>query len=462
MREARTTRYFSSSVVLECYGTFTRAVIVHHVKKRITTNDMQGAGCPSLPGISPGNPIAFHLDMQELPATQYLGYGLNMTTDYIFPKKLEYTFTCLLKIQSSILRAYRLINLDPETAGITVGSTAYHTPKNVSVHDSPSVHSSYHAYSSGNAATSALERDASLAFSFLAVSLDVSDVIKEYKRFFATIGSHVITGITYGARFQMCISSSTNQSEVDSSFSAYVQTAFNGIVSAGSFDASIKETRQYQSFYAGMKKNVTIRGGNPQLAESLAHDPTNWDAFQLWSSTLLHRAEITNIQTQEIWNLMALDPNIAHAAESVRAAYMYIAAPPKHVHVTPVQFNVSSDWGTFTLLSPGALIEPDPDARGCCHGQVDIAEKAVGWNSGSKTPSIGSASFVIKNDGSPIHFHTSHGSGGGGPRQGLADVMMNGNTYTNHGITDDRWNTRWFYDCPVNPRYVQEIGDNAS
>ncbi|KAJ6573149.1 hypothetical protein DFH09DRAFT_1152398 [Mycena vulgaris] len=433
--------------------------------------------------------------MQELPATQYLGYGLNMTT--VSPLNID-------NIQSSILRAYRLINLDPETAEITVGSTKYHTPKNVSAHDSPSVHSSYHAYSSGIAATSALERDASLAFSFLAVSLDVSashsirrcfeeksqyalycinsthytvtlgnygaylnegsiqrcisglptpfvpspDVIKEYKRFFGTIGSHVIIGLTYGARFQMCISSSTNHSELESSFSAHVKTAFNGI--------------QYKSFYAGMKKSVTIRGGDPQLAESLAHDPTNWDAFQLWSSTLLHRAEITNIQTQEIWNLIALDPNIAHAADSVRAAYAYIAAPPKEVHVTPVQFNVSSDWGTFTLLSPGALIEPDPGTGGYRHGQVDIAKKSVGWNSGSKTPSIGSASFVIKNDGSPIHFHTSHGSGGGGPRQGLADVMMNGNTYANHGITDDRWNTRWFYDCPVNPRSVQEIGDNAS
>ncbi|KAJ7779117.1 hypothetical protein B0H16DRAFT_1659274 [Mycena metata] len=380
--------------------------------------------------------------MQELPATQYLGYGLNMTTV-----------------------TYRLIDLDPETAEFTVGSK-YHTPKNISVHDSPSVHSSYHAYKNGIAATSALERDASLAFSFLAVSLDASashsirrcfeeksqyalycinstqytvtlgnyNVIKEYKRFFATIGSHVIIGVTYGARFQM--------------------TAFNGIVSAGSFDASIKETQQYQSFYAGMKKSITIRGGDPQLAESLARDPTNWDAFQLWSTTLLHRAEITNIQTQEIWNLLALDPNIAHAADSVRAAYAYIAAPPKHVHVTPVQFNVSSDWGTFTLLSPGALIEPDPDASGCCRGQVDIAKN-----------------FIIKNDSSPIHFHTSHGSGGGRPREGLADVMMNGNvciilgqlyciplivvlqTYTNHGITDDCWNTRWFYDCPVNPRY---------
>lgn len=125
--------------------------------------------------------------------------------------------------------------------------------------NTPSVHSSYHAYESGSLAASALQNDTSLAISYLAVSLNASashsvqkcfqekaqyalynqntchysvsvkdygdhlnegslkrrinalpkpftpslETIKQYKGFFAMFGSHVIIGVTYGARFQI-------------------------------------------------------------------------------------------------------------------------------------------------------------------------------------------------------------------------------------------------------------------
>ena len=77
--------------------------------------------------------------------------------------------------------------------------------------------------------------------------------------------------------------------------------------------------------------------------------------------------------------------------------------------------------------------------------------------------------FVVINDGSPIDFYISHGSNGGQQGKGRATVIVENvsptiyltikfltlivsnqqNQYTNDQITDNNWNTVWFYQKPV-------------
>jgi hypothetical protein len=151
------------------------------------------------------------------------------------------------------------VKLQEPTRRLEIASVAYTVPGNVHVHNIPSVQSSFHVYNSGNLAAAALQGNTSLAASFLAVSLNTlashaiqkcfqdksqyalysqssshcslslrdygehldegnlkrrvstlpipfeasSDTIEEYKRFFATFGSHVIVGVSLGARLQV-------------------------------------------------------------------------------------------------------------------------------------------------------------------------------------------------------------------------------------------------------------------
>ncbi|KAK7444037.1 hypothetical protein VKT23_015434 [Stygiomarasmius scandens] len=57
--------------------------------------------------------------------------------------------------------------------------------------------------------------------------------------------------------------------------------------------------------------------------------------------------------------------------------------------------------------------------------------------------------FYVINDGYPIDFYISHGSGGGAEAKGNARVTMEGQTYINHSLTDDNYNTMWFYQKEV-------------
>lgn len=161
----------------------------------------------------------------------------------------------------------------------------------------------------------------------------------------------------------------------------YVKAAFNGILSAGEFSSSIKTSDLYRSFRESMQINIAVRGGDHERAALLMRDPSNWDVYRSWAETHLQRADLVGVQTQEIWNIMQIaeNPEIIDAAQDIREAYAYIVTHPA-IHVTPVQFTISSDWGTFVLLSPDAIISEDPNDKKDCPGTASIASKTVAWN----------------------------------------------------------------------------------
>jgi hypothetical protein len=72
------------------------------------------------------------------------------------------------------------------------------------------------------------------------------------------------------------------------------------------------------------------------------------------------------------------DTDIVNAAKSVQAAYEYIIAHPL-ARVTHVQLTVSSDWATFGLLSPEAIITEDPSAKKDYPGSTSFQSKTIGW-----------------------------------------------------------------------------------
>lgn len=128
-----------------------------------------------------------------------------------------------------------------------------------------------------------------------------------------------------------------------------------------------------------MEKTIAVRGGDPELGILLARNPSDLDIYHRWGATHLQRADLVGVQTQEIWYLMqsSSDTEIIDAAKSVQEAYEYIVAHPLP-HETRVQITICSDWGTFTLLSPGATITQDPSAEQ--NHSASIQSKIVSWH----------------------------------------------------------------------------------
>lgn len=129
-----------------------------------------------------------------------------------------------------------------------------------------------------------------------------------------------------------------------------------------------------------MQTAVAVRGGDHELATLLVRDPSDLDVYRSWVGTHDQRADLIGVQTQDIWSIMenACAPDIVDAARHVRDAYTYIISCPA-THVTHVEFTISSDWGTFGLLSPNANISADPAPQNY-PGTANIESRTVGWN----------------------------------------------------------------------------------
>lgn len=190
-------------------------------------------------------------------------------------------------------------------------------------------------------------------------------------------------------------SSSSQDSEIQSHFFTYVNAVFNGVLFSGEFDLTVKQTNDYRQFYAGMEKTIAIRGGNQELANQLAHNPSDLSTYQRWAATHLERADLVGVQALEIWHLMqsSSDTEIINAAKSVQDAYEYIVAHPVS-HVTHVQLTIFSDWATFGLLSPEAIITEDPSAKKDYPGAANIQSKTVGWHDPANISSLATLRLV--------------------------------------------------------------------
>lgn len=120
-------------------------------------------------------------------------------------------------------------------------------------------------------------------------------------------------------------------------------------------------TAQFQTFLNNMQKLVAVQGGDLNLAIEIGSDPTKYDEFVKWTKTVDTRSDLMNFQTVELWTLMkqAIDPELKTWANTIHDAYNWIVEHPQ-VYSTAALLYIESDWGEFGLLSPSAVIIPDP------------------------------------------------------------------------------------------------------
>ncbi|KAG6369322.1 hypothetical protein JVT61DRAFT_15041 [Boletus reticuloceps] len=435
----------------------------------------------------------------DLPAVDRLGYALNL---------LDITPFDIGAVDNHVIYARRLLRIDfNNVRDILIDGVTYSVPRDVSVTaDNQIVRGEYISYRDGREAASQFGADASFPLRYFAVSGTTSGAyaarksfleshqyaffsytegsygarlrdyaeslvevpliaglqgipipfdgsnettVKKYKDFFSGYGSHIIHNVNYGARYPLIVWASNETPAVNTMFNTNVKAKFNGIPSGGDFDSSVKAQAQYKTFEEYFQFLVTVSGGGDR--SKLANTDATYANYQEWIKSIKENSPgLLSFQVIEVWTLMKFSSSIElkNYADPLYDAFMWIVGHPD-VYKTAVSLDIQSDWSEFNLLSPSALIMPDP-ANPYPATNTVASDTRVQWGKEySHVYEKKTLRFFVINDGSPIDFSISRGSYAGGGIVGKAIVTMDGNNYTNNRITDNKWNTQWFYKAPV-------------
>ncbi|THU80323.1 hypothetical protein K435DRAFT_736321, partial [Dendrothele bispora CBS 962.96] len=256
-----------------------------------------------------------------------------------------------------------------------------------------------------------------------------SQVVQKYKDFFQRFGTHVIVKVNYGAHLQLV-------------------PDYDGIPSGGTHDFNIKSATSFKK-YQELKQHLnSIYGGDGTLAKLLVTAPT-YTTFEKWRDTSQPKTVLLSFVVEELWSLMkgSLNNEISAFGTTIQQAFEWIVNNPK-VHKTVVALIIESDWAEFGLLTPSAIIVMgDKIPEMTEHNEMKLTwGKEKSHKSGRQQ-----IDFYVINDGYPIDFYISHGRNGGGDGNGSARINMEGETYINDQLTDNNYNTMWFYQKGVSP-----------
>lgn len=159
-------------------------------------------------------------------------------------------------------------------------------------------------------------------------------------------------------------------------FNTDVKAMFNGIPSGGDFDASVKDQDQYDIFEEYFQFLVTISGGGDR--SKLANIDGTYADYQEWIKTIKeNNPGLLSFQVMEVWTLMkfANSSVLRSYADPLYDAFMWIVGHGE-IYKTAVTLDIQSgllvlyalveslttcsDWAEFNLLTPSAVILPDP------------------------------------------------------------------------------------------------------
>ncbi|KAI6038048.1 hypothetical protein EDC04DRAFT_2896911 [Pisolithus marmoratus] len=439
--------------------------------------------------------------VRELPAIDWLGYSIDLSRSPTMD---------LRAASASVLKGGRIIDFDisGNLRKVTINGVAYSVPGAVFISQESVVQGAFVSYATGNDAQKAFRANAGLPARYLAVTgtdaaiavahdrpficenqyafytftssvyaarlRDYDDLLNEgallrgveglpqqfngnnddvlaaYKSFFQRFGSHVIVNANYGARFQLGAWALNDNASVNAKFNTDVKAFFNGIPDGGEYDETVKSEAQYKIFLEYLQRLVTVVGGDAQLSSNLTSDPTSWNTYTQWSASVYTATPVLiSFHTTAIWSLMFAFTNVVlqSYANEISQAYTWILTRPR-VYKTAITFDIQSDWAEFNLLTPSAVILPDnaypyPAGTIASHSRVQWGKEY------SHDYKMQTLKFFIVNDGSPVDFSISHGSDGAGQGQGRAEALIEREQYLNDTISDNVWNTMWFFGAPV-------------
>ncbi|KAL8709006.1 MAG: hypothetical protein Q9220_006215 [cf. Caloplaca sp. 1 TL-2023] len=384
----------------------------------------------------------------DFPPRSWLGFGLDMTT---------VTPSDIVSVASNVLTLSRVIQLqDGGNSQDVGGGVSWIVPKGVvaptdieggttdqrtfksgdeafqAIGTGSDLNARYYAVSGGASAAYAVRKTLQRSYQYLMMAhnnIDVNvhfidydtaineamlrrrldrierfdptnaDVVEQYRSLFATIGSHIITGMNYGGRFQLgliCpqqVWADNSDDTVDKSFEADVSAEFNGLTSGGKVEAGISGSSEFHTFEGSVQKTFSCKGGDAKLGADLNSNIYAKDVFETfsdWANTSGKNPMLHSFQTMTLWDLMSSvnDSEVARRVHDVETAFNWIVENPK-VHVTKAKLTITSDWGTIDLLTPSAYFLKD-DQRPAPAAETFFSKNKISWTSagGAKTQEV--------------------------------------------------------------------------
>ncbi|KAH9935270.1 hypothetical protein B0H21DRAFT_759297 [Amylocystis lapponica] len=448
---------------------------------------------PLSPNAATLYPSTVMSDNKHLAAVDWLGFGLDMTN------LTPFDFNAVKPLIHEVNRIIEVEN-DTNTHAVTIGGVEYEIPGIVfATEDALGIQSSDATYKNGSQALHAFQSDSGVAYRYLAVSADTSsfplekslpngsqfafyhfdddsyiagvrefldfvnesallkrisqlpkpfsmdtDVIKAYERFFQEFGSHVVTGVTYGARCRLCVWASNAYPDVNKNWSRDVTASVKGLMSGGRYDNTVFEEPQYQLFATIMQQSLTVLGGDGALAAALMQGQVDFDKFKQWIGTIEAKPAFVTLKATELWTILMNTNNsdLRDSAGSIRDAFNGIVAHHQQAQTsTLVIFEIESGWAELGILTPSAIVGiggPQPAFDPSTERILGLSETKIRWGKeGDEKKNVIIPIYVV-NDGTPLDLYISRGSG-------KAQITIGPNVYINDGESS----TKWFYQVPV-------------
>jgi len=266
------------------------------------------------------------------------------------------------------------------------------------------------------------------------------DVVQAYVEFFNTVGSHFVSSTTFGARFQLQVWASNKYEEVNNNFVRDVTASVKGLNDGGNFDRTVFREQQYRIFNRISQRIIRIRGGNTNLADSLADSPDS-STFKQWTDSISGNPELVVFGASELWTLLldADNATLRAIAGDLRSAFEYISSLGKGIpddQHTWVTFEMESDQAEFGIVTANAVIGGGDSDQLALPRSLSLGPPKLHWGSSGATSQHIIAVFEVINDGTPIDIYISSGSG-------YAKVNILGESYETKG------GIQWYSNVPV-------------
>ncbi|KAI6039602.1 hypothetical protein EDC04DRAFT_2684554 [Pisolithus marmoratus] len=425
----------------------------------------------------------FTVSLAQFPPLEWLGYGVDMTR----LNPLDYRSVYEAKTQVRIVDTTK----DDRVQVVTINGIEYQIPRIVLASEDTSTFATTKTFSDGALAVKALQDDSALAYRLLPATtsnislfpLDKSlptgnrfyffandhgsysgglrdylsfineeellthvsklasfdsedpEVVQAYIEFFNTVGSHFVSSTGFGARFQLEVWALNKYQEVNDNFVRDITASVKGLNDGGEYDNTVFTEAQYWNFSRLSQRIIRIRGGNPDLVDSLVQSP-DFSTFQQWTQSISDNAELTALRATELWTLLrdAEDATLRASARNLQDAFEYLSSlrQPNDKR-TWTTFELKSSWGEFGILTPSAVIGGSDADQFAVRQPLSLSPAKL---SRSSLRQEFFALVEIINDGTPIDIYVSSGAGS-------ASVNILGTDYVTNG------GTKWFSNVPV-------------
>jgi MAC/Perforin domain len=252
-----------------------------------------------------------------------------------------------------------------------------------------------------------------------------ADIVRRYFAYFQSYGTHLVTKVTYGRRYQIMVSASNSNEEQKRKFGANVKAQYLD----GPLQNRDVHSESYGHYQSSSQWRINVNGGDKTKAEHWKAYPEDRLRRDTWleSWNFEPNDDITSVKIQETSALFAQspDPALQTASANLKSALAHLLTSQRsHCWIF-----VDSDYGWVEIMSRNARIEvpdtlpPRVEPGFMNERYVRFGKPREGGGHGAHGTFRDSMRFTIVGDGGPVDVVLGTGDAGAGG-MGTASISL--------------------------------------